>query len=98
LMRLCRNELPDAMLPWLDAVFILTDDSRKFPPLLGTGGNEGSGSYVSTFAQVIVSLLINHKCDGGVANALFGEFTSSLGGLAVGHFNPGAIGGANSSQ
>ncbi len=98
LMRLCRNKLPDAMLGWLDAVFILTDESRRFPPLLGTGGNEGSGSYVSTFAQVVVSLLIDHDCDGGVANALFGDFTSSLGQLAVGHFNPGAIGGANSSQ
>lgn len=98
LMRICRNELPDSMLSWLDTVFILTEDSRKFPPLLGTGGNEGSGSYVSTFAQIVVSLLIDHECDGGVANALFGTFTSSHGGLAVGHFNPGAIGGPNSSQ
>ena len=87
-MRLCRNNLPDSLLPWLDAVFILTSDSRKFPPLLGTGGNEGSGSYVSTFAQVIVSLLIDREHDHGVATAPFDEFTSSLGGLAVGHFNP----------
>ena len=29
---------------------------------------------------------------------MFGEFTSSIGGLAVGHFNPGAVGGPNSSQ
>jgi CRISPR-associated protein Csx17 len=98
LMQLCRNNLADEVLPWLDAVFVLTEDSRRFPPLLGTGGNEGSGSYVSTFAQVIVSLLINRENVGGLANALFGEFTSSVGGLAVGHFNPGAVGGANSSQ
>jgi CRISPR-associated protein Csx17 len=98
LMQLCRNNLPDDLVPWLDAVFILTDDSRKFPPLLGTGGNEGSGSYVSTFAQVVVSLLIKRENNGAIANALFGEFRSSIGGLAVGHFNPGAIGGANSSQ
>jgi CRISPR-associated protein Csx17 len=98
LMRLCRNDLPDSLLPWLDAVFILTDGSRKFPPLLGTGGNEGSGSYVSTFAQVVVSLLIDRDNDNGVATALFGGLASSRVGLAVGHFNPGAIGGANSSQ
>ncbi len=98
LMRKCRNELPDSVLPWLDAVFILTDDSRKFPALLGTGGNEGSGSYVSTFAQVVVSLLVNREFDEGVATALFGDPGSKLCGLAVGHFNPGAIGGANSSQ
>jgi CRISPR-associated protein Csx17 len=98
LMRICRNELPDRLLPWLDAVFILTDDSRKFPPLLGTGGNEGSGSYVSTFAQIVNSLLIERRSDGGVVNSLFGDFNSSLDGFAVGHFSPGAIGGANSSQ
>jgi CRISPR-associated protein Csx17 len=97
-MRLCRNHLPDDLLPWFDAVFILTEDSRKFPPLLGTGGNEGSGSYISTFAQVVVSLIVNRESDRGVTTALFGEVISPLGVLAVGHFNPGAIGGANSSQ
>jgi CRISPR-associated protein Csx17 len=98
LMRICRNELPDAVVLWLDAVFILTEDSRKFPPLLGTGGNEGSGSYVSSFGQVVVSLLIDRNCDSGVENALFGDFASSLDGVSVGHFHPGAIGGPNSSQ
>ncbi|AGA27051.1 type I-G CRISPR-associated protein Cas8g1/Csx17 [Singulisphaera acidiphila] len=98
LMRLCRNNLPDAVLGWLDAVFILTDDSRKFPPLLGTGGNEGSGSYVSIFAQLVVSLLVDGTDDGGVSNSLFGEFSSTFEGISVGHFSPGAIGGPNSSQ
>lgn len=99
LMRLCRNELPDnALTPWFDAVFILTSDSRKFPPLLGTGGNEGSGSYVSMFAQLVVSLLIDAQDDGKVANALFGDFTSKLESISVGHFSPGALGGPNSSQ
>ena len=86
------------VLPWLDAVFILTEDSRKFPPILGTGGNEGSGSYVSTFAQIVVSLLVRHENDAGVTTALFGGFGSSVEGVAVGHFSPGALGGANSSQ
>jgi CRISPR-associated protein Csx17 len=86
------------VVPWLDAVFILTEDSRKFPPLLGTGGNEGSGSHVSSFGQAVVSLLIDRDCDGGVGNALFGEFASPLGGVSVGHFHPGAIGGPNSAQ
>ncbi len=98
LMRICRNELQDEVVFWLDAVFLLTDDSRKFPPLLGTGGNEGSGSYVSTFAQLVRQLLIDHTDDAGITNALFGDFVSVIGGSAVGHFNPGAIGGANSSQ
>jgi CRISPR-associated protein Csx17 len=98
LMQLCRNTLPDNLLPWLDAVFILTDDSRRFPPLLGTGGNEGSGSYVSTFAQSVVSLLITRQNDAGASTSLFGRFAPSFGRLAVGHFSPGAVDGPNSSQ
>ncbi|WP_406696221.1 type I-U CRISPR-associated protein Csx17 [Singulisphaera sp. Ch08] len=99
LMQLCRNKLSsDTMVNWLDAVFVITDDSRKFPPLLGTGGNEGSGSYVSMFAQLVGSLLVDRSDCAGVANALFDEFTSTLAGISVGHFSPGAIGGPNSSQ
>lgn len=98
LMRACRNELPDDLLPWLDAVFVLTDDSRKFPPLLGTGGNEGSGSYASTFAQVVVELLIRQRADTGLATSLFDEPGAILGDASVGHFNPGAVGGPNSGQ
>ncbi|SIO61243.1 CRISPR-associated protein Csx17 [Singulisphaera sp. GP187] len=98
LMRLCRNNLPDALLPWLDAVFILTGDSRRFPPLLGTGGNEGSGSYVSIFAQLVASLLVDATDPAGVVDALFGGFSATLDGISVGHFSPGAIGGPNSSQ
>ena len=98
LMRICRNELNDEVLCWLDAVFILTDDSRRFPPLLGTGGNEGSGSYVSTFAQVVESLLVRREYDTGLSSVLFSEFSASSSDVAVGHFNPGAIGGPNSSQ
>jgi CRISPR-associated protein Csx17 len=97
LMRECRNQFPDEIIPWLDAVYVLTADDRKFPPLLGTGGNEGSGSYVSTFAQLVVSLLIEHDCDAGIEAALFGTPAAVHEGIAVGHFNPGAIGGPNST-
>ena len=98
LMRECRNALPDELIPWLDTAFIITEDWRKFPPLLGTGGNEGSGSYVSTFAQAVVSLIVRQANPEGIGSALFGDFNSKLGGLAVGHFDPGALGGPNGSQ
>lgn len=98
LLRECRNELDDHLIPWLDTAYILTEDGRKFPPLLGTGGNEGSGSYVSTFAQAVVSLIARGQSAGGVETALFGAFDTQLGGLAVGHFDPGALGGPNGTQ
>jgi CRISPR-associated protein Csx17 len=98
LLRECRNELDDHLIPWLDTAYILTEDGRRFPPLLGTGGNEGSGSYVSTFAQAVVSLIVRGQAAGGVGTALFGAFDTQLGGLAVGHFDPGALGGPNGTQ
>jgi CRISPR-associated protein Csx17 len=103
LLQLLRNELPEAgphdgSLAWFETVCVNTLDNRRFPPLLGTGGNEGSGSYVSTFAQMVVSLLVRRTLDAGVGAALFDDFGIQLGGLAVGHFDPGALGGPNGSQ
>src|ERR1700733_8885623 len=41
LLQSCRNSFPEDALDWLDAVFVLGQDGPKFPPLLGTGGNDG---------------------------------------------------------
>ncbi|NLF23221.1 MAG: type I-U CRISPR-associated protein Csx17, partial [Lentisphaerae bacterium] len=64
----CRNELPRDMTPWFDACFVLesylekTEKRRSFPAIFGSGGNEGSGSYVSNFAQAIDRALVKHSC------------------------------------
>jgi len=42
LLRQCRAWLPESVLPWLDACFVLTTDDRTFPPLLGTGAMTGA--------------------------------------------------------
>lgn len=91
-----RNELADEVGDWLDAVYSLGDD-RKFPPLLGTGGNEGSGSYMSNFCQTVASLLIDRSTDAGVEAALYGTPEPVRQDVFVGHFDPGAIGGPNSA-
>lgn len=99
LLEICRNRFPDYLLNWLDACYVLTSDGRKFPPLLGTGGNEGSGSYVSGFAQQIVQCLIKHNHDNALPASLFeiisGGITSSQ---TPGHFSPRSSGGANAGQ
>lgn len=96
LLGLCRAHLPEHLLPWLDACYVLTEGGRKFPPLLGTGGNEGSGSYVSGFAQQIVACIIERKHDDALEASLFGVATpSSSGGQTPGHFSPIDAGGAN---
>ena len=96
LMTACRNRLPDSILPWLDATYILTAGGRKFPPLLGTGGNEGAGSYMSGFAQQVVSVIVERNWDHAVGAALFGDPAPNLFTKQTpGHFSPEAAGGAN---
>lgn len=99
LLNLCRANLPDHLLSWLDACYVLTTEGRKFPPLLGTGGNEGSGSYVSGFAQQVVACIIRRGHDHGLDPALFGTATSQVhADQTPGHFSPQGSGGANSSS
>ena len=96
LMTACRAVLSDDLLPWLDATYVLLNDGRVFPPLLGTGGNEGSGSYMSGFAQQVVEVLMERKWDHALAHALFDEPRKQVtSDHTPGHFFPGATGGAN---
>lgn len=95
----CRSELSDEILAWLDTCYVLLAEDRKFPPLLGTGGNEGSGSYVSLFAQQIVTALIKRNHDELLSTALFatpGKLPNK--GPAPGHFSPETTHGPNGSQ
>jgi CRISPR-associated protein Csx17 len=95
----CRARLPDEMLQWLDACYVLTTDQRKFPPLFGTGGNEGSGSYVSGFAQQLVGCLVERAHDAALDVALLGGGAPGVASHQTpGHFSPPAAGGANASQ
>ncbi|TWT63747.1 type I-G CRISPR-associated protein Cas8g1/Csx17 [Rubinisphaera italica] len=97
LLRACRNRMDDELLAWLDAVYVLTTESRAFPPLLGTGGNEGSGSYMSGYAQQIVAVLIERKWDQSLSPSLFGTTGLNLFDKQTpGHFLPDAAGGPNS--
>lgn len=98
LMRICRRELPDQLIGWLDTCYILTGGDRKFPPLLGTGGNEGSGSYVSGFAQQVVACVVNRTQDAALSAALFDLNAPHVTvDQTPGHFAPDGSGGINAS-
>jgi len=101
LLQWCRSELPDSVLEWLDAVYVLSSDERTFPPILGTGGNEGSQGYSSTFAQMLLSLGFD-KTPGLppesaelLDSALFSDRTSCLKSGPAGVYDPGRAGGNN---
>ncbi|MFW6191263.1 MAG: type I-U CRISPR-associated protein Csx17 [Thiohalospira sp.] len=96
LMRLCRAELDEELVQWLDACFTLTAEWRRFPPLLGTGGNEGSGSYLSGFGQLVVECLHQRKCDSALEASLFEASIPAADTSQVpGQFAPSMAGGAN---
>lgn len=100
-LTLCRNLLPDAVLPWLDAAYLLTREGPKYPPLLGTGGNDGRLDFTNNFMQRVLDLVeptTGSPLPGAahhLAGALFAEPVAGLSRGAVGQFLPAGAGGAN---
>lgn len=103
ILRLCRNELSDECVEWLDAaIAISSEESRAFAPILGTGGNEGRLDYTNNFMERLSELLIAPDKKTPVAdllsNALFGSFSAGLQSIAVGQYDPGRAGGFNQGE
>ncbi len=104
LLEACRGRLPEGALAWLDAAFVLSQDGPKYPPLLGTGGNDGRLDFTNNFMQRVVELLaVDSGSEGGsqrglLRNALFETSTDALTKRAVGQFLPGRAGGANAQS
>ncbi|MCA9071859.1 MAG: type I-U CRISPR-associated protein Csx17, partial [Planctomycetaceae bacterium] len=84
LLEVCRNSLPDEALDWLDAAFLLTEDGPKYPPLLGTGGNDGRLDFPNNFMQRLCELFdpetgqANNTAESLLREALFEEPTNDL--------------------
>jgi len=101
-VRELRNRCPDALLPWIDAAVILTSQQAYFPPLLGTGGNDGRLDFSTNFHQRLLEVLDEapktHQRSLGYARDLItGVQSERLQVAPVGQFDPGAAGGRNSS-
>lgn len=105
LLLLCRNVLPDKALQWLDAAYVLTDDGAKYPPLLGTGGNDGRLEFTNNFMQRLIEVIdpqtgapqeLSAK---RLAVSLFSDVAATpLAKAPVGQFLPGTAGGANATS
>ncbi|MCK6506884.1 type I-U CRISPR-associated protein Csx17 [Myxococcota bacterium] len=99
LLERLRAELPDDALPWLDAAVLLTADGLKFPPLLGTGGNDGRLDFSNNFMQRLWAM---EQAGAGLQaqwldNSLLGTPTPKLVDAAIGQFLPSHAGGFNTS-
>ena len=101
----CRAAFPDDALEWLDAAYVLAAGGAKYPPLLGTGGNDGRLEFSNNFMQNVVSALnIDDRRNGATIAqnqldaALFSEGSPNLvRKRSTGFYNPGGVGGANAS-
>lgn len=97
-----RNRLPDEALGWLDASVVLTAKGPAYPPILGTGGNDGRLDFSTNFHQRLADVLpeLGAKPDQSRAWAtdlLQRTSTKPLVTAAVGQTDPAGTGGPGSS-
>jgi CRISPR-associated protein Csx17 len=104
LINSCRNSFPELSLEWLDAVVVISSDGPDFPPLLGTGGNDGRLEFTNNFMQRLAEVMSpetgepNTECMPWLRAALFAEAApGSTAKVAIGQFFPGAAGGVNTT-
>lgn len=96
-----RGQLPDEALGWFDASVLLSGDSTKYPPLLGTGGNDGRLDFTNNFMQRLLDLFGRDQTNPPgesrpwLVMALFAEPAPGLVKNAIGQFSPGQAGGPN---
>jgi len=105
LLYACRNLFPESALRWLDAAFVLTWEGVKYPPLLGTGGNDGRLEFTNNFMQRIVEILDPQTglpragVETWLDAALYdGVQSFQVPPAPVGQFYPGAAGGPNTTS
>ncbi len=102
-IRYVRGHLPETFLAWMDAALMLTGDETDFPPLLGTGGNDGNLDFTSNFMQRLADLFDFETGSPAAAAppllsaSLFADPVQSLADSAIGQFAPGAAGGPNAT-
>ena len=97
-----RNRCPESLLGWLDACVIVRDNAAFFPPLLGTGGNDGRLDFSTNFHQRLLEVLPElgadpRRSEQWARDLLTDQSEGSLVSGAIGQFDPAAAGGRNSS-
>jgi CRISPR-associated protein Csx17 len=102
----CRRIWRGPHAEWLSAAVVLDEGGNpEWPSLLGTGGNDGNLDFTNNFMQQIGSLF-DVKSENGhpgetakrlLSDALWSTPANHLESAAIGQYQPGSAGGANSS-
>jgi len=93
-----RNRCPEAVLPWIDAAVVLTGQDPVFPPLLGTGGNDGRLDFSTNFHQRLLDVIGTPDSLAMARDLLTGTESQKLANAAIGQFDPASAGGPASSK
>jgi len=104
LLRELRAELTDNAVGWLDSAVLLTEDHPRYPPLLGTGGNDGRLDFTNNFMQRLVTV-VNPETGAPrpgatewLDEALFATRQPGIPTAKLGQFSPGEAGGPNQTS
>lgn len=103
-----RAGLPETCLPSLDACLSITATPNaglksEWPPLLGTGGNDGNLDFTNNFMQRVVDVLgaesnsLPARTDAWLQASLFDAKSPCLMKNNIGQFSPAQAGGVNAS-
>jgi CRISPR-associated protein Csx17 len=98
LVRDFRNRCPESVLPWIDATVVLADQDTLFPPLLGTGGNDGRLDFSTNFHQRLLDVIDTKQSPALARDLLNGTEVEQLASAAIGQFDPASAGGPGSSK
>jgi CRISPR-associated protein Csx17 len=110
-----RNNWPEIVVSWIDCVTILINSDSSngssleaaYPPLLGTGANDGNTDFTSNFMQRLCTVIPTdetvqldfEKIQMTLRAALFGEVSPGVvESAAIGQFFPGSSGGMNNAS
>ena len=105
LIEMLRARLPMSALPWLDASLVLSGEKLRFPPVLGTGGNDGRLDFSNNLMQRLFSDkdglfqassgTPRSYCAPLLESSLFNAPALHLADAKVGQFSPSGAGGPN---
>lgn len=110
MLKLSRQRFPEKAVDWLDAAFVLGQDKPDYPPLLGSGGNDGRLDFTVNFCARLLSvfpetLQSEKRPEARIKQsvvqlraALYADEVAPLEKAAVGQFYPAGAGGANATQ
>lgn len=102
----CRRSWRGPHAEWLAAAVVLDEAGNPdWPSLLGTGGNDGNLDFTNNFMQQIGSLFDvasksgqpTERAKSLLVDALWSNPVHHLESAAIGQYQPGSAGGANSS-